>query len=479
MNTITVALAKLIIALAIAAGAWWLAAEQGWIPGRPDSPRAENFKRAIDEFLALKQGPYARACALLRLRRARDNMGPPGVRFDWTPASFLAIVDERREPQPQLVRQIALLTEQGFFEAKPLEDGAIEYTLTWKGFAASPRQGCFEFAGGGYDAEMLSFKRKTGTRDVEIYEVIARPRLANLAAWAQTPAFREAFGEGYLRNFLEPQPLSYELARVESGYQVLMERGRPVRQRGAIDPLLASRLAGELTTERLRAAIDAWLSGRGAQRARVCLELPRPGEADETTIRSAYRARGTSDAPVSYTFYNLLERQGRAAERVLAGYQSLRVLESLGLATSDRFPAETFKGRAAAGGVRFTLAPALAENLVAAGGVCVPVGTVQVDAVLRFDALTATNPTPQFHARVSLKPYDAQAESLIKAYPHLARLQAVGGALRGLVRYREGGLEVTSAQLMLPHYQPDLSDVALPTVEAPAPVPIAPPAQKP
>lgn len=479
MKSITVALAKLIIVLAIALGAWWLAAEQGWIPGRPDSPRTENFKRAIDEQLTLRAGPYARACARLRLRPPPDGMGPPGVRFDWTPASFLFTLDERRAPQPQLARQFALLAAQGFFEARPLEDGAIEYALTWKGFAASPRRGCFEFAGRGYDAEILSTQRKDAARGVEIYEVIARPRLAEIAAWARTPAFREAFGEGYLRNLLEPQPVSYELARVEGGFEVLMERGHPVSGRRGIDPALAARLAGELSAERLRTVIDAWLSGAGAQRARVCLRLPRANEADETTIRQVLRSRAGPEAPITYTFYNLLERRGRAAERVLVGYQSLRTLEALHLATAETFVAKEYKGRGAAGGVRFTLAPEFAARLVADGRGCVAVGSVAVDEVLRFDPISASNPSPQFTARVALKAYDAQAEALITAYPHLARLQAVGGALRGLVRYANGGLQVTSAQLMLPQYEPDLRGVALPEVDDPAPVQIAPPAQKP
>jgi len=479
MNSITVTLAKLIVALAIAAGAWWLAAEQGWIPGRPDSPRAENFKHAIDQHLSLQAGPNSRACASLKLRRPRNGMGPPGVRFDWTPASFVIAVDERREPQPQLARQIALLAAQGFFDAIPLEDGAIEYAMTWKGFAASPRQRCFEFAGKAYNAEVLSFKRKDAARDVELYEVIARPTLGGVAPWAQTPEFREAFGASTLRYILEPEPVAYELARVEGGFEVLMARGRPVRQRSAMDPLLASRLAGEITAERLRGAIDTWLSGRGAQRARVCLQLPSANAADETTMHRARRTRAPQDEPISYTFYNLLERRGRAADRVLSGYQSLRTLESLGLATAELFPAEAFKGRAAAGGVRFTLSPEFAERLVAGRRGCVPVGTLSVAEVLRFDPISASNPRPQFHARVALKAYDAQAEALITAYPHLARLQAVGGALRGMVRYEDRGVEVRSAQLMLPAYQPDLSGVALPTVEGPAPVQIAPPAQKP
>jgi hypothetical protein len=478
MNSITVALAKLIVALALATGAWWLAAGQGWIPGQLDSPRAENFKRAIDQHLELMAGPASRACARLRVRPPADGMGPTGIRFDWTPAGFVITVDERREPQPQLPRQIALLAAQGFFEAKPLEDGAIEYALTWKGFAASPRQGCFEIAGRDYDAEVLSFKRKEKAGDVTVYEVIARPRLGGVASWAQTPEFREAFGEHMLRRTFEPEPVAFELARVEGGFDVLMVRGRPARQRGAIDPLLASRLAGELTAERLRGAIDTWLSGRGAHSARVCLELPRSHEADETTVHRSRRTRTLQDEPITYTFYNLLERQGRAVDRVLIGYQSLRTLESLGLAKSELFAANEFKGRLAAGAVRFTLSPEFAGRIVADGRGCVPVGTVQVDELLRFDPISASNPMPQFHARVALKAYDAQAEALIKAYPHLARLQAVGGALRGQVRYQDRGIEVGSAQLMLPHYQPDLRGVALPIVDGPAPMQIAPPAKK-
>ncbi len=67
-----------------------------------------------------------------------------------------------------------LLAKQGFFTPAPLGEGAVEYTLTWKGMAASPMQSCIQFASGVREAEVLSHEKKRSENGVDVYEVVAR-----------------------------------------------------------------------------------------------------------------------------------------------------------------------------------------------------------------------------------------------------------------------------------------------------------------
>jgi hypothetical protein len=178
----------------------------------------------------------------------------------------------------------------------------------------------------------------------------------------------------------------------------------------------------------------------------------------------------------SLTFYNLLARTPYVGVEPLRGYAMMQKLEALGYATSETGPAASFRSQPAAGMVRFLPT----EKFLAryAQERCFPVGTVQVEEIARFEPLVETNLTPPFVARVKIRPYDEEGAKIVAALPHFARMQQVGGVLRGSLQYQENELKVTSLNAQYPVYHPDVSNVRLPVIEA-APPPKGAPAPKP
>lgn len=471
MQKLIVGLAALIVAAALAGGGWWFAADRGWIPGKPNSPRPENFKAALDAHLKRTTTYYNRPCAPVNAPRPPDGMGPKDVRWDWSPASFRAVVDPRRPSYDRADRRFAYLAQQGFFTANALPDGTTEYLLTWKGIAASTGQSCFAMAAADRAAEVLSFAKKRVENGVDVYEVVARVQLTSVEPWAKAPDFLEAFGKQQFQRYFEPPPVAYELARGEQGFEVIAEQGRPAQPRlvgGAVQPALLAKLAGGVTAERVKAALEAWAAGPGAAQMRVCLRAPEPHEADENTLYSRTYPRPALPEPVTLTYYNLLMRPQHNANP-LRGYLIMRKFEALGFASAELLPAADFKGQPAAGAVRFTLSPAFLQRYAPERERCWPVGTAQVDEVVRFDAIGESNLTPQFIARARIKPWDDEAKKVIEAFPHLARAQEVGGVVRGSLQYYDNELRVTSAHTQFPLYHPDAAEAKLPVVEPPPP----------
>ena len=202
LQKIIVGIASLIVLAAAAAGGWWYAAERGWIAGKPNSPRKENFKAALDEYL--RRGPtsyYQRPCAPVDMIRPQDGMGPAEVRFDWTPAGFRGLVDPRQPQSQRAAQRYAYFAKQGYLAAKTLADGASEYTLTWKGYSASTGQPCFVMAGAERSSEVLSSAKKRTENGVDVYEVVARASHQNFEPWAQTPEFRQMYADQSLQRF--------------------------------------------------------------------------------------------------------------------------------------------------------------------------------------------------------------------------------------------------------------------------------------
>ena len=473
IQKIIVALAALIVAAAAAGGGWWFAAERGWIPGKPNSPRPENFKAALDAHLKRSNSPHNRPCAPVNAQRPQDGMGPKDVRWDWSPASFRAVLDPRRPSYDRPERRFAYLAKQGFFTEKALADGTTEYLLTWKGMAASTGQSCFAMASSDRAAEVLSFTKKRTENGIDIYEVVARVQLTNVEPWAKAPEFLEAFGKQQFQRYFEPQPVAYELARGEQGFEVIAEQGRPAQARmgGAVQPALLAKLAGGVTAERVKAALETWAAGQGAAQMRICLRPPEQHEADEVTQpQRAYGVMGAMAAAESptYTYYNLLMRPQHNANP-LRGYLILRKFETLGFARSELLPASDFRGQPAAGAVKFTLLPAFLDRFAPNRERCWPVGTAQVAEVVKFDPIGESSLTPQFIARASIKPWDEEAKKVIEAFPHLQRAQEVGGVIRGSLQYYDNELRVTSGHAQFPMYHPDAAEAKLPVVEPPPP----------
>ena len=474
LQKIIVGIASLIVLAAAAAGGWWYAAERGWIAGKPNSPRKENFKAALDEHLRRASNYYQRPCAPVDLSRPPDGMGQAEVRFDWTPAGFRGLVDPRQPQSQRSAQRYAYFAKQGYLTAKTLADGATEYALTWKGYSVSTGQPCFVMAGAERSAEVLSFARKRSENGVDVYEVVARASHQNFAPWAQTPEFKQLYADQSLQRFLEPQPVAYELARGDRGWEVIAEQGRPItaQVRNAVRPEVLARMAGGITAERVRAALDSYLgSPQGAQQSRVCLRLPEAQQVDEGNFDAIrYRVPGGEEPPApSFTFYNLLSRAPYQGQEPLRGYVIMQKFESLGFATSEKLPGQSFRMSPAAGAVRFTLTPAFLARY--GNERCYPVGTVQVEELASFEPLTETNLTPPFVARVKIKPFDEEAAKIVAAFPHFARMQEVGGVLRGMLQYQENDLRVVNVNPQFPVFHPDVSAVHLPTVEGPAPKP--------
>jgi hypothetical protein len=470
LQRVIVGLASLIVLAAAAAGGWWFAADRGWIAGKPNSARKENFKLALDEHLRRGASYYQRPCAPVDMTRPPDGMGPADVRFDWTPAGFRAVVDPRQPQTQRAAQRYPYFAKQGYMEAKALAEGATEYTLTWKGYGASTGQPCFVMAKAERLADVLSFSKKRTENGVDVYEVVARAAHQGWEAWSQTPEFKQIYADQSLQRYLEPQPVAYELARGDRGWEVIGEQGKALsaQTRNAVRSEIVARMAGGVTAERVRTALEGYLaSPQGAQQARLCLRPPEQHQVDEGNL-DAYRYRGPGGAELSaptLTFYNVLMRQPYAGQESLRGYVLMKKLEALGFATSETLPAASFRDQPAAGAVRFTLAPSFLARFSQER--CYPVGTAQVDAVVSFEPITETSLAPPFVARVKIKPFDEEGAKIIAALPHFARMQEVGGVLRGTLQYHENDLRVANLQPHFPMYHPDVSAVRLPVVESP------------
>ena len=468
LRNLVFGIATLIVAGSIAAGGWWFAAGQGWLPGRADAPRAENFKRALDAHLArTSSGPYARPCAPVQADRQRDGAGPKDIRWDWSPASFRHVVDPRVLQSQMQAPRYTLLAKQGFFTPAPLGEGAVEYTLTWKGMAASPMQSCIQFASGVREAEVLSHEKKRSENGVDVYEVVARARHTGLEPWAQTPEFRQAFGDGQLNAVFEPQPVTYQLARTAGRWEVISEQGRSVVQRAGSRPEAIVKLVGSLSPEKVRGALEAWLaSPQGLSAARVCLRLPDAQQADEI---SADPTRPGQEA-LTYTYYHLMTRQTHQQEP-LRGYLLMQKLVDLGLATAEPFGVASFRDMPAVGAVRFTPGAAFLDQYSRTRERCLPLGTLALDQVVHFDQPTEANASPQFLARVKARPLDERAAKILEAFPHYVRMQEVGAVLRGSLQFQDANVTVANGSVLLPVWHPDPAEARLPVIDAPPPPP--------
>jgi hypothetical protein len=453
------------------AGGWWYAADKGLIPGKPNSPRPENFKLALDQYLSRTAETTSRPCANVGYY-APQGRSFPDVRFDWTPVGFRAVIDPRAQQQQggNVKGRLALLEKQGYFQSSQTADGATEYTMTWKGYAASNASGCFHMASVEREAKIIGFEKKRIENAIEIYEVTAQPRRTAIEAWAETPEFKEQFsGTAYAKQ-LEPDPVTYELARGETGFSVIGERGRQptARTRSAEDTALLAKLAGTITAARVKKAVESWLEKSTGVRSSMCLRLPMvPGEADEMQpdpqmARMAVGVPGAMPASttLAYAFYNLPGRQNHAMEGTLRGFETMRRLESLGLAKSELLSVSEFRGVPALGAVRYEVSLKQAQGYQP----CFPVGTLHVDEVVSVQQFSEANMRPRFVARMAFKPGDDEAKRIVEKFGHLARVAAVGTVISGTLRYSESDLAVEHAQVHVPQFFPDMSGVALPVI---------------
>lgn len=480
MRNLVLAASVLAIVGSLGVGGWQYALERGWIAGKPNSPRPENFKRALDRYLPHTVDPQKRLCAPLGYgSRYGLSKGFPDTRFYFTPPTFLARLDS--ESAADLRERLDHFARHGYLSAVQGRDGMLQYTMTWKGLGASDGAGCMYLAGVERDVSILSFAHARIEHGEEIWQVVAVPRPKNLESWVADPAFAGLFERDgiHYQSEIEPAPVSYEVARRKDGFQVLGEQAAASAQRvpavgGELPP------TGKVDDARLKELIDVYIAKGQGTRNYVCLQSVGLG-ADEATEDPPIEP-GRSAVKGTVTYYNVLERAGEALRPVLLGFETMRRLESLGLASSELMVAGAYKRRAAAGGVRFALRPELKALYVTARN-CFAVGTIVSADIVSAQPFSATAVRPRFWARMRMQVREGQ-EALVGKFGHLVRMRDEGIPAMGTLAKSGDQVEVASLSWYVPEFFVDPSEVQLPVIESPpaAPPPAAqtqePPARK-
>lgn len=465
--------AILIVIAALVSAGWWWAANRGLIAGMANSPRPENFKRAFDAYLGSTASGYLRPCATPGFV-SLSGRSYTDTRFDWSPAGFLAVLDNTLDGYAVLKMRFEYLEQQGFFDSQTLPGGAPEYRLTWKGYAQSNGEGCFYFASAEREAKVVGFERKRVDNGVDIYEVTARFFPRRIEPWAETPQFREMYAADVMfKQSLDPPAVSYELVRGTGGFTILEKRNDPIKERQRVEGGMgaqAAREVGELNAGRVKAALTAYLT-KNPELTQLCLPMPIvPSEADEVlpaTAGNRQSAGGPDVSGLSFSIYNAPTRSHERLRDILRGYELLRKLNALGYASMDLLSVNTFKALEVNGGVRFTLNNAFTKKLETTGG-CFSVGTLEAPEILGFQPFDASNPNPRFVGRLRLKVQDdADALKVVGGFGHLQRANETGVPVAGRLRYQSGHVQVDTAAVFPPVYGPDISQAKLPSINVP------------
>lgn len=487
MKNLGLIVAVLVLVGSLAFGGWKYARNEGWIAGSPASPRPENFKRALDRYLAHLRDPEKRACLSVGYPdRWSSATSFPDTRFAFTPAAYRARLGP--ETAPPVRERIELFARHGYLQARPAGEGSTEYHMTWKGFAASNGAGCFYLADVERDVRIVSFRRaRVEKGGEEIWEVIAQPFPKRLEPWASDPAFRASIRRdesifasvpdaaarrifrGQFERFseeIEPAAVAYELARRPQGFRVLGEKAaagqQPVPGPASDAPPIAP-----VEPARVLALAEAYIAKGPGARDSYCMSVV---EGADETFRD--RAAAT-EQPADVTYYNLPGRGGEALRRSLAGYETLRRLESLGLARSELLPATNLWRQPTAGGVRYELGPALKALFAPGRTACIQVGSLHLEEVVAAQQFSATVSRPRFFARMRLK-VPAGGEALAAKFGHLARMQDPGFPVQGMLQLSAGTMEVASLSYYFPQFQLEADQVRLPVVESAMPPLVAP-----
>jgi hypothetical protein len=402
----------------------------------------EKFKRAIEEYVARTSVNLSRPCVNLWKIPPTKQAAFPDTRFDWSPGSFVIILDGETDPQGYLTRTFGLAARHGYFERRAAAHGALEYRMTWTGYAGTNGQGCFYTGSAEAVATVKSYERRGAVN----WQVVATGQPRSLLPWAADPEFRQLFtaysdhssvyGTGY-----------YEVTPSGFGFSVVDQRPPP-ETLGIPRPLLlllarrgprperVAKEAGVLTRERVRAALNDYATQAWVATNRVCIWLPHM--VDETNLSGT--SEGQAAAPLHFTIYNLAWRPG-GADGASRNYDVLTRLESVGVVRSERIAASEYRGGKANGAIRFTLTDAGRAMTTSEQPSCLLVGHVETVEVLDFQQFTPLNTRPAFVARTKFKPL-AGREAVIARFRHLERLTEQGGAMIGNIHFIGGKLSV-------------------------------------
>lgn len=469
MKKTVIAILVFVVLAASGYGGWWYAAEKGMIAGKPNSPRAENFEAALNQYFSKRSGEgyYGRSCVSMNpdSASARTNTYKD-TRIDYTPVGFRYSTGSAPDSRGNRKAQLEYMEKQGFFTSTANRDGGADYEMTWKGYAASNTNGCFFIQSAERVAKIIGFEKKRTDNGVDIYEVTASSPPKFAEPWTQAPEFREIFPQhAEILRQLNPNPLAYELARTATGFLVIAVGGKEYRPSVNENAALMLKMAGTLTAERVKKALEDYLvkTPNVANNNRVCLRLP--GAAEVDAIGPVSQGSYT-ETPAAMTFdiYNLPGRMAGDNSTRLRSYVLLRRFETLGMANSTPLNYSEFNGMAALGGMRFEVKKEVADRFSPARGGCYVPVTLQVEEIIRFDQFNETGRAAAFTARMSLKPVDDEAKRIIAEFGHLSRAVAVGIPMIGGLIFKEGELQVSHAQARFPEFQPDISDVTIPAI---------------
>lgn len=415
---------------------------------------------ALDARLLARAGLYfSRNCVKIGYEpfsKAIKRTTFEDTRFAYNPAAFRMVLEPNAAILGHVVQaRLRLLAKAGLLAEKPLPGGATAFSMTWKGFAASGKTGCFKTLEARPGAELLSWKGRS-ENGVVLYDVVARVSPGKPAAWAKSKAFADAFGASAVEA-LKDKTRVFGLALGRHGYVVLSEDGRRVR-RDRYDQDLAEiyiRRAGPVNAASIARRIQGELNTRLQRESILCLPLPWPDEADEAGfIRIVHgRAGPVRTAEAHFTYYDLPGVSLPKREKRLRGYAKLRKLEALGLAQSERIAAKA---------VRFTVGdPRLQGPLKQPPTGCFMVGRLVVDKVLDFEPLEPWRLESRVSARLKVLPFGPLGARAIALYGNFRRMAEVGVGVRVTMQAAAEGLRFFGEIPRL-RYEPDLSKVSLP-----------------
>ncbi len=451
--------------LAVAAPGY--AATTPLLAADPSRPPMQKFVDAMDLYIEQQgRGFFTRYCVSLNPALVSERTGTfKDTFYDETPAGYRLSTETLNDPRGALRAQLDYLRNEGFLEGKPNAKGGIDYLLTWKGYAASNTNGCLFIHGHQSQSVIDSVEKKLGAEGSVSYEVSAAVVPKNAVPWAKKDSFNQLFPEhAALLQGAKPYFRKYEMALRDNVLQVVKVEGRDYRHSINAYGIEMAKQAGTITADRVKTAIQSYIDtslGAGS-RDSLCLRLPPRNEVDQVVAESP-RVGDRNIAPAALEFYHLPYRFTEDLALKWRGYTWLRRLETLDLVKANRLlDATEFGGQIAVGGSRFELTRDgtawFAQDLQG----CRPLATYKLEEILDFDQPDPRGGTMRFIARLSITPVDEPAKRVINEFGHYARVLAAGVPLAGQMFFKEGRLQVTSAQVKLPKFLPASTEPAIP-----------------
>lgn len=418
-------------------------------PAMGESDRRE-IGLAIEAFHA--QGWDSRNVTCVAVDHAPEHgHGRTGAEFNWTPWAFAARIDPSSGPSsPPLAGRLDLLRRYGYLERIDEAAGVVTYGMTWQGFAASDGRGCYRIAS---DERVVTVHGEARSPRPGVRGVSATATPVAVEPIVRDPLFRTLFPTAAENVADLARPAIYGVGRYEGRLIVLASKthdaplpaARPEGARREPRPSAAeiARQVGPLDAARVHALILDRLTNPAplmhAPLTRVCLHLPTA--VDEHNANLGLRPPGVPlhPQPLWFTLYNMPRVGGDRHQR--EAYALLVALEAAGLARSRLLPTDRFRGQPTQGAVRFEMTPEGMALMDQVDPLCLRIGSFVPDPPLQHQPFTASRSNPRFAGRATFRPAPG-AVPLIRHLPFLESLQRIGGAYRGELSVRRGGIDV-------------------------------------